>query len=132
MWAKSLLLIGSIHAEEEVIRGHFVHQDVVDKAAVFVQQTGVVRLAHFQFRGGVGGHEIDQLLRFRAADIDFAHVADIEQTGGAADGVMLLDQAGILHRHVPAAEIDHLGLRGPMYLIQRSFAKRIGLHERRE
>ena len=40
-----LLLVGGVDAEEVVVVGDFVDQDVVDEAAVVVQQAGVVGLA---------------------------------------------------------------------------------------
>ncbi len=40
-----LLLIGRVDAEEDMIVGDLVDQDVVDEAAVLVEQPGVVRLA---------------------------------------------------------------------------------------
>jgi hypothetical protein len=36
-------------------------------------------------------------------------VRHIEHTGGAAHRVMLTDLGAVLHRHVPAPEIDHAG-----------------------
>ena len=50
-----LILIGGVDAEEVVIVGHFVDQDVVDESAVLVQQAGVMRLPDFQLGDGVGG-----------------------------------------------------------------------------
>ena len=40
-----LLLVGGVDAEEVVVVGHLVDQDVVDEAAVLVEQAGVVGLA---------------------------------------------------------------------------------------
>jgi hypothetical protein len=70
--------------------------------------------------GVVGGDEIGQLRGFRPADLDFAHVADIEHAHRVAHGHVLRDDPGILHGHVPAAEIDHFGAQRPMDGIQRS------------
>ncbi len=44
----------------------------------------------------------------RAADGDFAHVRDVENAGGVAHGEMLVGDAGVLHGHLPAAEINQL------------------------
>jgi hypothetical protein len=44
--------------------------------------------------------------------VKFAHVADVKQTRGLSDGLMLFQYAAILHRHVPAAEVDEAG---PMF-----------------
>ena len=50
------------------------------------------------------------------AKLDFAHVAHVEQSHAGAHRHVLGDQAAararVLDRHVPAAEVDHLGLEG--------------------
>ena len=48
-----------------------------------------------------------RLQRARAAELDLAHVRDVEQAGGGAHRLVLGDHAGVLHRHVPAGEVDH-------------------------
>ena len=40
-----LFLVRGVDAQEIVVVGHLVHQDVVDEAAVLVEQAGIVRLA---------------------------------------------------------------------------------------
>ena len=54
-----LVLIGGVHAQKIVVVRDLVHQDVVDKTAVLVEQSGIVRLADFQVSGVVGCDEID-------------------------------------------------------------------------
>ena len=46
-----LILIRSVDADEVVIVGDLVHQDVVDESAMLVEQPGVLRLADLQLRG---------------------------------------------------------------------------------
>ena len=41
------------------------------------------------------------------ADIDLPHVTHIEEAGVAAHCLVLLEDAAILHRHLPAGEIHH-------------------------
>ena len=112
-----------------MVVGYFVDQDIVHEAAVIVEQAGVVRLADLQLPDAVGGDEIGELRRLRPADLDLAHVADIEEPGGGADGVVLVDDSGVLDGHVPASEIDHFGPQGAMNRIQRSSAERLCWHE---
>jgi hypothetical protein len=88
-----LILIRGVDAEEEGIVRDFVDQDVVDEAAVFVEQAGVMRLPMLQFRDGVGGDEVHEFHGFRAANFDLAHVADVEQTDGFAHGIVLIDES---------------------------------------
>ena len=101
-----------------MIVGDLVDQDVVDESAVLVEQAGVLRLADLQLVDGVGGDEIGELGGFRPANFDLAHVADIEEADRVAHGVVLVDDAGVLDGHVPAAEIDHLRAQGAMDRVQ--------------
>ena len=43
-------------------------------------------------------------------------MTDIEQTGFCPDGHVLVDDTGVLHRHLPAEELDHFC---PMSLMSR-------------
>jgi hypothetical protein len=56
-----LLLVGGVDAQEVVVLGDLVDQDVVHEAAVLVEQPGVVRLADLQLVDGIGGDEIGEL-----------------------------------------------------------------------
>jgi hypothetical protein len=111
VWAVAMREKSASYASSTfVVAGHFVDQDVVHKTAVFVEQAGIMRLAGFELAGMVGGDEIGELASFRAPDFDFAHMADIEETHGGAHGLVLVDDSGILHRHIPAAKIHHPGV----------------------
>ena len=79
-----LLLVGGVHAQEEVVVRHLVYQDIVHEAAVLVKQAGILRLPDLQFRGVVGGGKIGQPSGFRTADLDFPHVAHVEDPHGVA------------------------------------------------
>ena len=96
-----LILIGSVDAQEVVIVGDFVHQDVVDETAVLVEQAGVVGLAEFQLVYGVGGDVVGEFGGFRSANLDLAHVADIEDAHRVAHGVVLVDDSASIGRACP-------------------------------
>jgi len=76
-------------------------------------------LARLKVRGVIGGNVIHQIERLKAADLDFAHVADVEQSDTLSYGMMFFEQAGVLDGHIPPAEIDHLGAQAAMNRIQR-------------
>ena len=105
-----------------------MHQDVVNESAVLVKQTGILRLADLQLRCGIGGNAVDQPQRLRAADFDFAHVADVEKADGASHRQVLLHNPGILNGHLPAPEIHHAGAQRHMRTVQRSALQTNGLH----
>ena len=48
---------------------------------------------------------------------------DVEEADGGADGHVLGDQAGVFDGHVPAAEVDHLGLVGAVGGVEGGFAE---------
>ena len=54
---------------------------------------------------------LDRRQRVLAGDLDLAHVADVEQPGPRAHGQVLVGDAGVFDRHVPAAELDHAGAK---------------------
>jgi hypothetical protein len=47
---------------------------------------------------------LNQVQRFRPADLELTHVADIEQTGSGAHSGVFLDDAAVLDGHFPSAE----------------------------
>ena len=115
-----LLAGGGIDHQAEVVLAHVVDDQVVDHAALLVQHAGVERLArHLELVDIVR----DQMAQERAAavavQVDHGHVRDIEHPGAAAHDVVLVDLRTVVQRHVPAAEIDHLGAQLAMASIQR-------------
>ena len=121
-----LILVGGVCADKDVAVRNFVDQDVVHETAMIVEQAGILSLALIEPGDGVGGECIGALDRSRSVNLDLAHVADIEQSDGLADSIVLVDDAGILDGHVPAAEIDHFGSHLAVYRIQRSSLERGG------
>ena len=59
----------------------------------------------------------------RAAELDVAHVADVKDADAGAHGHVLGGEAGVFDRHVPAAEVDHLGAELAMNRVECCFAK---------
>ncbi len=116
-------LIGGIHAQEVMLLGDFVHQDVIHEATVRIEQARVLRLAGFELAGVIAGDEVSEGAGFGTANFDFAHVADIEQTHGGTNGPVFLHNTGILNGHFPAAEIDQFGAQGLVYGMERCGAK---------
>ena len=91
--------------------GKLVGIEVVNHAAAFVAHQGVLAEAGRQLADVIRQDAIKEARRVRAADSDFAHVGDVEDAGGVADGEMFLDDAGVLDRHFPAAEINQFGAK---------------------
>ncbi len=106
-----------------MLAGNFVHQQVVHEGAGGSHQAGVLRLALGKLGGVVAGDELRQIERLRAAQLDFAHVADVEKAGGCACGQMFADDSGIFDGHIPAAKVDHLGAQAAMRGVESGLAQ---------
>jgi hypothetical protein len=50
---------------------------------------------------------LDEVEGLRASDFDFAHVTDVEQSGTSANRLVFSENARILKRHIPSAEVNH-------------------------
>jgi hypothetical protein len=62
----------------------------------------------------VAGDVLHEIERLRAENLDLSHVADVENSSASADGVVLRKNSRVFERHIPTAEIDHLGAQAAM------------------
>ena len=84
-----------------------IHDQVIEHAALLVQHAAVQRLTgRAQLCHVVGEQPLEQGAHACALEVDDPHVRDIEHAGGAAHRVVLADLRAVLHRHVPAGEVD--------------------------
>ncbi len=121
-----LLNVAGVDDEEEVRGGQAVDEQVVDKRALRRQQARILRLPDLQLRGVVARDALHRRQRVPAGDLDLAHVADVEEAGARAHGHVLVGDARILDRHVPAAERTHLGAGAAMAGVERRLLERRG------
>ena len=101
---------GVDHHEEERLAGGVViiaDQHVVEDSAVVVGDQRVADLVQLHV-----GHAAREQLgqkdgRAGALESQPAHVRDVDDAHGRADGRVLFDDRRVLHGHGPAGEIDH-------------------------
>ena len=112
---------------------------VVYKRPLRIKQRRILRLPDRQPRGIVHGNVLYRIQRARPTQANVAHVADVENPDTRAHRQVLgndpaADRRRIFHRHVPAAEFDHLGAQRTMDSVQRSLAHQgwNGLNSRQE
>ena len=119
-----VLLAGAgVDDQQVVVVAEFVHQDVVDKRSLGIEHGRVLRLARGQLGGIVHGEGLDRRQRARTAELNIAHMADVKEPYAGADRHVLRGNAGVLDRHVPAAEIDHFGSESPVETMESGFAQ---------
>jgi hypothetical protein len=100
----------AVDHEHVLVVGHAVDDAVVDDAAVFVEQEAVAAAPGAQ-GGQVVGHDAREgVAGLGAAQLELAHVADVEDRGlGAGMLVFFKNAAGVLDGHVPSGKGDHPG-----------------------
>ncbi len=105
--------------------GQAMHDDVVDERSLGIKHGRILRLADGELRRIVHRDVLNRFERLRAGHADVAHVADVENANAAAHGEVFFHQSadrGVLDRHVPAIEVDHLGSKLAMDGVQSGLA----------
>ena len=114
-----LIDVRRIDAQEKMLWAHAVDGEIIDDPPVWITEGRVVHLEDFQLRRIIGGESLHHLQCPWPADLDLSHMTDIEESDRRAHSLMLFENAGILHRHFPAAEVDEFRACGPVSLIER-------------
>ena len=113
-------------AEERLV--HVIGDQVVDHPAALVEHArvqGLARLLELVHR--IGQQVAQELAHPGAVQVDHGHVADVEHARGTAHQVVLVDLRAVVDRHVPAAEVDHLGAERTVGVIEDGLAGHGGL-----
>ena len=116
-----LVDVGCVDDEEEVVIGAFVDEEIVDDAAVGMEHHAVDDFSVGQPADIVGEDMVDKAFGVRPADGNLAHVRDIEDSAAGAHGFVLFFDAGILDRHVEAAERAHQGAEPDVQIVETCF-----------
>jgi hypothetical protein len=103
-----------------------VGQHVVHERTFRRGQRGVLRLAVGQLRRVVRGDLLDGGKGVLASNLDLPHVADVEHAGSRPDGQVLVGDAAVFDRHIPAAERNHPGTERTVAGMERSLLEGAG------
>ena len=106
-------MVGGIRHGQVAIDVQPVGEEVVEHAAVLAAEHAVLRAAHPRAaRFGdrelgevVREQPLEQVERLRPACFDLAHVRHVENAAAPAHSEMLLAQAPVFDRHLPAREL---------------------------
>ena len=111
--------VGGIHHQQVLVLGEPVEIGIVDSTAGLGSDESVLRLADLQGARAVGQDLEEKCQGALSAHHETAHVRYVEQAAIAPGGQVLTDDAGfVLHRHVPAAEGNHLSLMGHVPIVE--------------
>ncbi len=117
--AAILLDVRGVDAQEELALAEARHDHVVDAAALVVQHQPIARAAEREVRHIAGHERIDGGHRTRAREMDLAHVRDVEEARALADRGVLLEDRGVLDRHLVAREGNEACAQTAMGLVER-------------
>ena len=97
-----------------------VDECIVHDGSIGIAQDRILGLIHFE-RGKIGGEQVlEKRERVGSGHIELTHVVNVEKAGGVSNGVVFFQDAGILHRHFPAAELDHARAERDVRVVQWS------------
>jgi hypothetical protein len=114
-----LAVRGVRHHHVAVLAGA-VDDEVVDHAAVAVEQQRVLRLAQRDRRELARERVVERLGGLGSDDDDLAHVRQVEQARVLAHGVVLGEVARVPHGHLPAGEVGEARAGRAVHLVERA------------
>ena len=117
--------VRSVRNDHELLIAQTVSNQVVNHAALVVDQDRVLCLTDLQ--DGHVRHQsvIQERTRIRTGHTELTHVGQVENTGTSTDSLMLSNVISVLQGHIPAAEV---GERSAKLLVDRVQRGLLGGH----
>jgi hypothetical protein len=112
---------GGIDDEQKFCVAGSVNEQVINHTAVIIQQKSVLPLTDVQFGNVIGQHSVEPVARAVSRDDELSHVGNIEHSHRVSHALVFIHDAGVLHRHEPAAERDHSRSQPHMFVVKRRF-----------
>ena len=119
-----LLACACVDDDQPVILAQLVQHHIIDERPVRIQHRRVMCLPDLELAGIVHQQLLHRGQRVRPAQLNIAHVANVEDAHARSYGHVLGDEPLVLHRHIPSAEVHHLGLVRVVGGMQRGAAQR--------
>ena len=101
--------LGGVHHYEEGFRFHPVQDKVVNDSGSVIEHDGVLPLPYIQFVDVIGQHGVQPGRGRIAGYRELPHVGDVKDAAGFAHCFVFVQNAGVLHRHIPAGKRNHSG-----------------------
>src|SRR5207302_6103593 len=96
-----------------------IKNQIINDAAVIIEEKSVLPLTDVQLRYIISQHVIEPVARAISRDDELSHMRNIEHADGVSDGLMFVHNAGVLHRHKPTAEGNHSRSQPHMFVVKR-------------
>src|SRR5690606_9364419 len=96
-----------------------IHEKVVENSTIFTAHHRVQRAAILKRTDVVGDEVLHTFRRVRTADENLAHVANVENAGSRANTPVLVDDAGVLDRHLVPSKGGETRAESSMNFVKR-------------
>ena len=117
--------VRSVRNDHEFLIAQTVSNQVINHAALIVDQDRVLRLTNLQ--DGHVRHQsvIQERTRIRTGHTELTHVGQVENTGTGTDSLVLSNVISVLQGHIPATKV---GERSAQLLVNRVQGGLLGGH----
>ena len=105
-----------------------VEDRVVLRAAGIVAENIVTRLPLLHRRDGVNRQRIGPLRNRASGEPELPHMGKVEEAGAMPHGVVLFEDARVLHRHLEAAERHEARAGAGVIVVERGSLQILGGH----
>jgi hypothetical protein len=116
---KIFLNLRGINDEQKFQLADSIENQIINDAAVIIEEKSVLPLTDVQVRYIIGQQAVEPVTRIISRDDELSHVRNIEHADCVSHGLMFIHDAGVLHRHEPAAEGDHSCAKPYVFLVKR-------------
>ena len=118
------LVVRRVGHRQIALRRQAVSEEIIDHSPVRQAEQGVLSSANGDLRHVVADEVLQELSRLRAGRFNLPHVRDVEDSGVQPNVLVLrADPLRILHRHLPAGEVDDLGSSGDVLRVKAGATK---------
>jgi hypothetical protein len=118
---KIFIRASRVHNEQVLLLPDTINDQVINDSAALVQQKRVLPDADIELVDVVCEHGIEPFARFRSIGDQLAHMRNVENTDIVSHRLMFLHDAGVLHRHQPPCEWNHLRAEPNVLVVKRRF-----------
>ena len=115
---------GRVDAQEIVLLLHPMNEQIIHQSPSFIHQPGILRLVDPEAGDIIAGKLLQQGQGDCSLDLNFSHVAHIEEADARPHRHVLGNNAAVFQRHIPPPELDHAGAHLAVGLVQSGFSQR--------
>ena len=110
--------VGGVADEQILAVAQVVEDHVVQDAPSLKADQRVAGVSWVNFGDIAGKDALQQVAAAGAAEVEPAHVGHVENPGLPAHGVVLPNNALVLHGHVPSGKRHHTAAQGQVFLVE--------------